>query len=79
MNDVIKIRKSLEDLGVLIAGVTETVRDEVEKEEGGILGASLAPLAASVVQLVISSVAKSFTGKWVRRAGGGYNNMVKNV
>ena len=71
MNDIIKIRKSVEDLGVLIAGVTETVRDEVEKEEGVILGASLAPLAASVV--------KSFTGKWVRRAGGGYNNMVKNV
>ena len=28
MNDIIKIIKSLEDLGVLIDGVTETVKDE---------------------------------------------------
>ena len=29
MNDIIKIIKSLEDSGVLIDGVTETVKDEI--------------------------------------------------
>ena len=41
MNDIIKIIKSLEDPGVLIDKVTETV-----KQEGGFLGVLLAPLAA---------------------------------
>ena len=31
MNDTIKIKKSLEDSGVLIDGVTETVKDEIKK------------------------------------------------
>ena len=46
MNDTIKTIKSLEDLGILIDGVAETVKDEIKKQEGGFLGALLAPLAA---------------------------------
>ena len=45
--------KSLEDSGVLIDGVTETVKHETEKQEGGLLGALLALLAAPLVQPVI--------------------------
>ena len=33
MNDIIKIMKLLEDSGVLIDGVTETVKHEIEKQE----------------------------------------------
>ena len=33
MNDIIKIIKLLEDSGVLIDGVTETVKHEIEKQE----------------------------------------------
>ena len=33
MNDIIKIIKSLEDSGVLIDGVTETVKHEIKKQE----------------------------------------------
>ena len=39
--------KSLDDSGVITNGVTETVKDELKKQEGGFLGALLAPLAAS--------------------------------
>ena len=46
MNDIIKIIKSLEDLGVLIDGVTETVKHEIKKTESGFLGTLLAPLAS---------------------------------
>ena len=69
MNDITKIIKSLEDLGVLIDGVTETVKHEIKKQEGGFIGALLAPLAASLVQPVISLVVKSISGRGVRRAG----------
>ena len=54
MNDIIKIIKSLEDSGVLIDGVAETIKDEIKRQEGGFLGVLLAPLVASLVQPVIS-------------------------
>ena len=41
MNDIIKIIKSLEDSGVLIDGVSETVKHEITKEEGKFLKALL--------------------------------------
>ena len=72
MNDIIKIIKSLKDSGLLIDGVTETVKNEIKKQEGGFLGALLAPLAASLVQPVISSVVEGISGRGVRRAGRGY-------
>ena len=44
---LIKIIKSLDDLCILIDGVTETVKHEIKKQEGGFLGVLLAPLATS--------------------------------
>ena len=72
MNYIIKIIKSLEDSGVLIDGVTETVKREIKRQEGGFRGASLASLAASLVQPVISSVVKGVHGRGVRGAERGY-------
>ena len=77
LNDVIKIIKSLENSGVLIDGVTEAVKHEVEKQEGGFFGALLAHLAASLVQSVISAVVKGISVRAIRRAGKGHMN--KNV
>ena len=48
-------------MGVLIDGVSETVKREIKKQEGGLLGASLAPLAASLVKPVIYSVVKGMS------------------
>ena len=39
MKDIIKIIKSLEGSGVLNDGVTETVKHEIKKKEGGFLNA----------------------------------------
>ena len=75
MNDIIKVIKPLEYSGVLTDGVTETVKHEIKKQEYGLLGVLLAPLATSLVQPVISSLVKGISGKVVRRAGRGY--MVK--
>ena len=48
MNDTIKIINSLEDSRVLINGVTETVKNEIKKQESRLLEALLADLAAWV-------------------------------
>ena len=66
MNDIIKTIKSLEDPDVLTDGVTETVKHEIKKQEGGFLAALLAPLACSWVQQVTFSVVKGISGKGVR-------------
>ena len=58
MNDIIKIIKSLEAPNVLIDDITETVKHEIKNQEGRFLPALLAHLAASLVQLVISSAVK---------------------
>ena len=58
MNDIIKIIKSLEASNFLIDDITETVKHEIKNEEGRFLPALLAHLAASLVQLVISSAVK---------------------
>ena len=74
MNDVIKIVKSPEDSDVPIDEVSETVKHEIKIQEGGFLGALLATLTASLMQLVISSEVKGISGREVRRAGRGYMN-----
>ena len=35
MEDIIKIVKSVEDSGLLLKGVTETVENEVKEQKGG--------------------------------------------
>ena len=66
-----KIIKSLEDLGKLVDEITEAVKDEKKIQESGFLRALLAPLAASLLQPVISSVVKGISGRRVKRAGRG--------
>ena len=56
MNDIIKIVKLLEHSGLWIDGATETVKHEIKKQEGGFLSAIIAPMAASLIALMISSL-----------------------
>ena len=49
IKDIIKIVKSLEDSGLLLKGVTETVQNEVKEQKGGFLSMLLGTLAKSVL------------------------------
>ena len=62
---------------MLINGITEIVKHEMKKQEDGFIPALLAPLAASSVQPVISSVVKGISGGRFRKAGRG--NKDKNI
>ena len=46
MNDIIRIIKLLENLGVLTDGVRESVKLDIEKQEGGFLAMLFRTLAA---------------------------------
>ena len=60
--DIIKIVKSLEDSGLLIKGVTETVQNEIKEQKGGFLGALLGTLGASLLANIL-------IGKGIYKAG----------
>ena len=64
INDIIKIVKSLEDSGLLLKGVTETVQNEVKEQKGGFLSMLLGTLGASLLGNLL-------TGRGVNRAGKG--------
>ena len=62
MDDLIKIVKSLEDSGLLLKGVTESVQNEVKEQKGGFLSMLLGTLGASLLGNLL-------TGKGIYRAG----------
>ena len=64
MNDIIKIVKSLEDSGLLLKGVTETVQNEVKEQKGGFLSMLLGTLGVSLLGNLL-------TGRGINRAGEG--------
>ena len=68
MDDFLKIVKSLENSGVLLKGVNETIQNEAKEQREGFLGVLLGTLGASLLGDVLS---KGLSGKGVIRAGEG--------
>ena len=64
IEDLIKIVKSLEDSGLLLKGVTESIQNEVKEQKGGFLSMLLETLGASLLGNLL-------TGKGIHRAGEG--------
>ena len=48
MQDLLKLVKSLENNGLLLDGITETVKNEVKEQKGGFLSTLLGALGASL-------------------------------
>ena len=65
MNDIIKVVKSLENSGVLLKGVSETIQHEAKEQRGGFLSMLLGTLGASLLDDILSN---SLSGKGVIRA-----------
>ena len=64
MDDILKIVKSLENSGLLLKGVSETIQHEAKEQRGGFLSMLLGTLGASLLGDTLS-------GKGVIRAGEG--------
>ena len=73
MNDFIKIVKSLEESGLLIKCINQTIQNEAKEQKGGFLGMLLGTLGASLLGNLLASkgaLAKS-QGWGTIRAGEG--------
>ena len=68
MDDILKIVKSLEDSGVLLKGVSDTIQNEAKEQRGGFLNMLLDTLRASLLGHLLT---KNLSGKGVIRAGDG--------
>ena len=64
INDIIKIVKSLEDSGLLLKGVSETVQYEAKEQKSGFLNMLLGTLGASLLGNILA-------GKGINTAGEG--------
>ena len=64
LNDIMKMVKSLEESGLLIKDISETIENELKEQKGGFLGMLIATLAASVL-------GSALTGEGVIRASEG--------
>ena len=75
IEDIIKIVKSLEDSGLLLKGVTQTVQNEAKEQKGGFLSTLLGKLGASLLGNLLTCkgvyrVGKG-RGRGINRAGKG--------
>ena len=68
MDYILKIIKSLEDSGLLLKGVSETIQHKAKEQRGGFLSMLLGTLGAPLLGDVLS---KGLSGKGVIRAGKG--------
>ena len=64
MNDILKIVKSLENSGLLLKGVSETIQHEAKEQREGFLSMLLGTLGASLLGDILS-------GKGIIRGGEG--------
>ena len=68
LQDLLKIVKSLEDSGISLNGITETVKNEVKEQTRGFLSMLLGTLGASLFGDLLT---KDLSGRGVLRAGKG--------
>ena len=69
MNDIMRLVKSLEESGLLIKAVSETIKNEVKEQKGRFLGMLLGTLGASLLGNLSTSKSKIRAGEDTVRAG----------
>ena len=72
MEDIMKIVKSLEESGLLIKGISETIKNEAKEQKEGFRSMLFGTLAASMLE-------SALTGRGVIRASKGTIRAGENV
>ena len=63
IEDIVKIVKSLEDSGLLLKGLTETIQNEVKEEKGEFLSMLLGTLGSSLLGNLLTGKGVNWAGK----------------
>ena len=71
MNDIIKIIEALENSGILLKEVTNTIENETKEQRGGILSTLLGTLVASLLGNLLTGKRMMRAGEGIVRAGEG--------
>ena len=71
MDDLIKIVKSLENSGLLLKGITESVQTEIKEQKGGFLSMLLGTLGASLLGNLLTGKGAFHARKRVNKKGKG--------
>ena len=71
MQNLLKIVKSLEASGILLNGITETVKNEVKEQKGGFRSMLLGALAATLLGDMIAGRGVIKVGQGTIKAGYG--------
>ena len=73
MNDIMKIVKSLEEFGLLIKGVSGTIKNEAKEQKGGFVEMLLGTLGGSLLGNLSTGKASIRAGEGVISAGQDFN------
>ena len=79
MEDLIKILKSLEDSGLLLKGVTESVQNEIKEQKGGFLSMLLGTLGASLLGNLLTGKGAFHARKRVNKKGKGIHRAGEGI
>ena len=74
MEDIIEVVKSLEDSGLLLKGVSETIQNEAKKQKGGFLSMLLGTLGASLLGNILTGKGMNRAQEKIVRAGYGHRS-----
>ena len=79
IDDFIKLVKSLEDSGLLLKGITESVQNEIKEQKGGFLSMLLGTLGASLLGNLLTGKGAIHTRKRVNKKGKGINRAGEGI
>ena len=71
MTDILKVVKSLEDSGLLLEGVSETIKSEAKEQKGGFLSMLLGTLGASLLGNILAGTGFIRAGEGTARVSYG--------
>ena len=79
MKDILEIVRSLEDSGLLLKRVSETIKNKVKEQQGGFLSMLLGTLGASLLGNISGGKGVIRAGEGTDRVGYGSNLNLKNL
>ena len=79
MEDILKIVKSLDNSGLLLKGVRETIKNEAKEQKGGFLSMLLGTLRTSLLENILADKGVIRAEEGAARAGYGFKKICTSI